>query len=246
MSKDGFYVQLHLHTSESSKCGRSGGAELARACKAAGYDLIAITDHFMNANIGCDADLPWAAKVEYLFRGYHAARKEGERIGLEVIPGWETFTGGLFAPSEEGQIMGPELLTYGLDEQFLLDNPDIAEVPYYEYIRRVNEAGGCIIHAHPYRRAHYIPEFKPDPHSVEAYEVFNFHNKDPKYNELAMEEAEAHGLLKFAGSDAHHIDTIHGGAMRFDYPVHSMAEMFEAARSGHSTILPQLPQQKRP
>ena len=29
MSKKGFYVQLHLHTSETSKCGRASGAEMA-------------------------------------------------------------------------------------------------------------------------------------------------------------------------------------------------------------------------
>ena len=28
-----FYAQLHLHTSESSRCGRSTAAEMMRACK---------------------------------------------------------------------------------------------------------------------------------------------------------------------------------------------------------------------
>ena len=64
MSKQGFYVQLHLHTSETSRCGRSPAAEMARACKAAGYDLVAVTDHFFNANIGCEPDLSWPEKVE--------------------------------------------------------------------------------------------------------------------------------------------------------------------------------------
>ena len=82
MKKRGFYAQLHLHTAETSRCGRAGGAEIAQACKEAGYDLIAVTDHFMNANIGCERELAWEAKVEYLFRGYYAAKKEGERIGF--------------------------------------------------------------------------------------------------------------------------------------------------------------------
>ena len=103
MRKDGFYVQLHLHTSETSRCGVSPAAEMARACKAAGYDLIAVTDHFFNANIGCSPRLPWRERVDYLFRGYYAAKAVGDRIGLEVIRGWETYTD------------GPELLTYGLD-----------------------------------------------------------------------------------------------------------------------------------
>lgn len=225
MRKDGFYVQLHLHTSETSRCGVSPAAEMARACKAAGYDLIAVTDHFFNANIGCSPRLPWRERVDYLFRGYYAAKAVGDRIGLEVIRGWETYTD------------GPELLTYGLDESFLLDNPDIAEAPYAEYIRRVTEAGGLIVHAHPYRRAWYIPDFKPDPDSVEAYEVYNHQNQSPAFNRRALEEAEAHGLLKLAGSDAHHAEDVRGGTMRFSRPVHSMAEIFQALREGDGEII---------
>lgn len=229
MSKSGFYVQLHLHTAETSRCGVDSAVDMVRACKAAGYDLIAVTDHFFNANIGCPPGMPWPEKVEYLFRGYYAARAEGERIGLEVIRGWETFTD------------GPELLTYGLDERFLLENQDIASVPYAEYIRRVNEAGGLIVHAHPYREAWYIPDFRPDPHSVPAYEVYNHQNRLPEYNRRAYAEARAEGLLMLAGSDAHTVDGVRGGAMRFERPVHSMQDIFAALRRGDGTIIEMLP-----
>lgn len=228
MKKPGFYAQLHLHTAETSRCGRAGGAEMARACKEAGYDLIAITDHFMNANIGCDRELPWEAKVEYLFRGYYAAKKEGEKIGLHVIQGWETFTG------------GPELLTYGLGEEFLLAHPDIDQAPYEEYIRLVDEAGGKIIHAHPFRCAPYIPVFDPDTELVEAYEVYNAGNGEREWNQKAYQRAKAHGLLMFAGSDAHSAETVRSGAMRFEKPVYTMDGMFEAARRGEAEIIEKL------
>ena len=103
----------------------------------------------MNANIGCRRSAPWEFKVEYLFRGYRAAKEEGDRIGLSVYKGWETNT------------EGREFLTYGLDEAFLLANPDIADVGVREYLRRVAEAGGWVVHAHPFRKASYIPEFTP-------------------------------------------------------------------------------------
>ena len=228
MTKPGFYAQLHLHTAETSRCGRAGGAEMARACREAGYDVIAITDHFMNANIGCDKDIPWEAKVEYLFRGYYAAKAEGDKIGLHVLQGWETFTA------------GPELLTYGLGEDFLLAHPDIDQVPYDEYIRLVNAAGGKIIHAHPYRQAPYIPEFAPRYDSVEAYEVFNAGNADPAWNERARAEAQEKGLLMFAGSDAHNVDRVKEGAMRFEKPVYTIDAMFEAARRGEAEIIERL------
>ena len=54
MRDQGFYVQMHLHTAESSRCARVGGADMARACKEAGYDLIIVTDHFFNANTTTD------------------------------------------------------------------------------------------------------------------------------------------------------------------------------------------------
>lgn len=229
MSKQGFYVQLHLHTSQSSRCGRSTGAEMARACKAAGYDLIAITDHFFNANINCDKSAPWSEQVDSLFRGYEDAKAEGDRIGLEVIFGWETFTG------------GPELLTYGLGREFLLANPVIAEVDYYEYVRRVNEAGGFLIHAHPYREAAYIPKYTPDPDSVLAYEVYNHHNADPSWNVHARADAVQFGVPMVAGADAHHVDEVGGGAVRFPCPVRTIPEMLELVRAGRSEIIEVLP-----
>ena len=236
MSKKGFYLQLHLHTSETSACGRSSGAEMARACKAAGYDLICITDHFYNGNIACSADRPWQERVEFLLRGWRAAKAEGDRIGLEVLFGWETFTGGL-GNSTGGQ----EILTYGLGKEFLLANPDIIDLSYYDYLRRVTEAGGTMIHAHPYRKAAYIPDFTPDPRSVEAYEVYNAANRPENANALALAEAKEYGLLCCAGSDAHHMDNVGRGAMRFDRPVHSIKEMFEAMRGGDGQIIEVMP-----
>ena len=223
--KNGYYVQLHLHTSDTSRCGHATGAEIARACKDAGYSVIAITDHFFNANIGCDRSLPWEEKVEYLMRGYRSAKKAGDEIGLTVLFGWETF--------QEGR----ELLTYGLGEQFLLDNKDIDKLDYYEYIRLVTDSGGKIIHAHPYRKAVYIPDFTPDPKSVEAYEVYNAGNAEEDWNEKALKDAQANGLLMFAGSDSHNTENVVKGAMRFDHPVSNIHEIFEEAKKGNCEIV---------
>ncbi len=222
---NGYLVQLHLHTSETSRCGHDTGYDIAKACKEAGYHLIAITDHFFNANIGCDRDLPWEEKVEYLTRGYRSAKKAGDEVGLKVIFGWETFQA------------GRELLTYGLDEKFLLENPDIDQLPYEDYIKAVYRAGGRIIHAHPYRQAPYIPDFKPDPSSVEAYEVFNAGNREEEWNEKALHEAEENHLLMFAGSDAHSCSNVLCGAMLFKNPVNDIHEIFSEAKLGNSKIV---------
>ena len=192
---------------------------MARACREAGYTLIVITDHFFNANIGCERDLPWEDKVEYLTRGYRAAKGEGDRIGLKVLFGWETFNA------------GPEFLTYGLGTDFLLDNPDIADITAGEYLQRVKAANGFVIHAHPFRKAPYIPEFIPDWASVEAFEVYNAGNKDREYDRLAFEMAKEHGLIMTAGSDAHSTDKVRGGAMEFDGDISTSGELIAAIRS---------------
>lgn len=226
--KTGYLVQLHLHTSDTSRCGRDSGYDIAKACKEAGYYLIAITDHFFNANIGCDRELPWNEKVEYLLRGYRSAKKAGDEIGLKVIFGWETFQ------------LGRELLTYGLDEIFLIAHPDLDKLPYYEYIKTVSEAGGKIIHAHPYRQAPYIPDFKPDPASVEAYEVYNAGNREEEWNEKALKEAKENHLLCFAGSDAHACGSVLKGAMLFKNPVENIHEIFSEAKKGNCEIIKSL------
>ena len=225
MKQDGFYVQLHMHTSETSGCGHATGAEMAAAAREAGYDLIVVTDHFMNANIGCPKTLPWEEKVEYLTRGYRSAKAEGDRLGLRVLFGWETFNN------------GPEYLTYGLGEEFLLANPDIADLGQYEYLDRVRRAGGFVIHAHPFRKASYIPDFVPDPRSVEAFEVFNAGHKDPSFNDQARAMAKKFDLIMTAGSDAHATKDIVGGAMRFPYGINDMAELIAAIRRRDGEIV---------
>ena len=238
MEKDGFYVQLHIHTSETSACGKSGGAEIARACKEAGYDMIVITDHFFNANIGCNnfknkpdfpqMELTWPEKVEYLLRGYRAAKEEGDKIGLKVLFGWETFTA------------GPEYLTYGLDDRFLLENPDIAEISKEEYSARTHAAGAYLIHAHPFRKAYYIPEFTPVPALVDAFEVYNAGHRDPSFNDQALAMARKFDMVMTAGSDAHHVDSVRGGAMKFPRALETMDDLIAALRNREGEIVERL------
>jgi predicted metal-dependent phosphoesterase TrpH len=227
MTKDGFYVQMHLHTSDTSACGQASGEDMARACKQAGYDMLVVTDHFMNANIGCPKKMPWAEKVDYLFRGYRAAKAEGDKIGLIVCKGWETFTN------------GPEYLTYGLDERFLLANPDIADAESCTYLDRVHAAGGFVSHAHPFRKAFYIPNFTPDTARVDAFEVFNATN-DPRENQKALAVAQANGLIGLAGSDAHVSSGVARGAMRFSRPLADIRALIAALRAGEGEIVEEM------
>ena len=224
-----FYVQMHLHTSEGSRCGEGSAKDMMRACKRAGYNLVVVTDHFMNANIRVSPFARWPEKVEALMKGYRTAKAEGERIGLTVLFGWETYTG------------GPEYLTYGLGEEFLLENPGIDRLGAREYLRAVRSAGGFVCHAHPFREAYYIPRFTPLTGEVDAIEVFNAGNADPAWNRKALALAERTGLIRMAGSDAHDVSRVGYGALRLDRSVAAMEDLIAALRQGRAQVVEKMP-----
>lgn len=224
-----FYVQMHLHTADASRCGEDSARDMIRACKRAGYDLVVVTDHFMNANIRVTPGMSWPEKVEVLTRGYRAGRAEGEKIGLNVLFGWETYTS------------GPEYLTYGLGEDFLLKNPGIDRLPPKEYLAAVRAAGGFIAHAHPFREAYYIPRFEPLTRELDAVEVFNAANDDPAWNRKAKALARRAGLIEIAGSDAHDVSRVGYGAVRFPHPVRTMEELIAALRERKGEVLERMP-----
>ena len=134
-----FAYETHLHTSEGSACGRSTGAEMARACKAAGYTGIFVTEHFFYGNTAIDRSLPWTDWVEGYCKGYEHAKEEGDRIGLQVFFGWES------------TYDGTDFLIYGLDKAWLLAHPQIRDCSIEEQYRLVKADGGIVIHAHPFR-----------------------------------------------------------------------------------------------
>jgi len=182
-----------MHTSESSGCGTSTAAEQVRAYKKRGYQGIIITDHFINGYSTCPRHhrISWEEKMVYVVSGYQSAKKEGDRLGLDVFLGWE-FT-----------IRGSDFLTYGLDWDFLINHPDLHKLDIQEYSTLVRENGGFLAQAHPYRDAAYIQHKLPvDPQYVDAIEVYNLTDANST-NKKALTFAEKHNLPGQAGSDSH-------------------------------------------
>jgi len=185
-----FKYETHLHTAESSKCGASSGAELARHFHALGYAGMFVTDHFLNGNTTVPAELPWDERVAWFCRGYDAAAGEGRRLGLEVFFAWEYSYG------------WAHFLTYGLGRDWLLAHPDLLEWNVLDYFDRVHADGGCIIHAHPFREKVDIVQLIPE--KTDGVEVVNAARAD-LHNRHARDFAASHGLLATAGSDIHSV-----------------------------------------
>lgn len=211
--------ETHLHTAESSACGKSSASEMALACKAAGYDGMFVTDHFYHGNTCVDRSLPWEEWARQFCLGYHNAKETGDRIGLRVCFGWEYSWN------------GNDFLTYGLSPEWLAAHPEVVLVTPIEYLKLIHEAGGCIVQAHPFRQAHYIEAIRLLPEYSDAAEVYNGGNADPAFNERADWYADSYGLLKTSGSDTHNKECFNGGILT-DFELNDTAQYLSLIRSG--------------
>lgn len=214
-----YKYETHCHTSEGSKCASSTAAEMVRKYKEIGYTGIIVTDHFFNGNCAVPRDLPWKERIDLYYKGYEHAKLEGEKIGLQVFFGIEWTYHGI------------DFLTYGLSREWLYEHPEIEHMEVPEYINLVHEAGAFVIHAHPFREAHYIHEFILCPYLEDAVEVYNTSHRDPITDQRAKWYADSYGKIYTSGSDAHSVDKMTGGGISFDHKVNSIEEIIELIRT---------------
>ena len=185
-----YKYETHSHTSEVSKCSRISAVQLVQFYKKIGYSGVCITDHFFNGNTTVPNNLSCEERVELFCRGYQNAYQEGQRIGIDVFFGWEY------------SYLGTDLLTYGLDKEWLLNHPEVLSIDTNQYCDLVHKYGGFIVHAHPFREDYYIDMIRLLPRKVDAVEIDNACRTDFE-NKLANEYSDNYGLLKIAGSDNH-------------------------------------------
>ena len=156
-----YLYETHLHTMEGSACAHCSGEEMAKACKAAGYTGIFVTDHNWGGNTAVNRRLPWKKFVEQFAKGYEKAKAVGERIGLDVFFGWES------------GYRATEFLIFGLSPAWMLAHPELWDASIEEQFALVHAGGGLVIHAHPFREEYYIPQIRLFPAHVDGVEGIN-------------------------------------------------------------------------
>ena len=198
-----FRIDLHVHTRESSICGRTEGRLVAQLYKKAGYDGIVITDHYNRSYFRkFPKSVPWSARIDHFLRGYRAARKEGEEIGLTVLLGIEL----KFVDSPR------EFLVYGIDETFLKQNPELYQMGLAEFRKFSTQFPSgkeiLIYQAHPFR-----PGISPAPLDlIDGIEVYNGNPRQNSNNQMALAFAQQNKLRMISGSDFHRLpDLARGG-----------------------------------
>jgi hypothetical protein len=214
-----YLFETHLHTSRGSSCSSCAPVDAARAHKETGYSGMIITEHNWGGNTAVSRSLAWEDWVRRFIRGYQEAEAWGSKNDFIVLWGYEA------------GYNGTEFLIYGLTPDFLLKNPEIRYAGVEKQYQLVHDAGGIVVHAHPFREAYHIPEIRLYPDYVDAVEGLNCAH----FNRLAKNDFEAYGYkemynrkaLKYAGeydfpitagSDTHG-SNLKGGGMAFKTPL---------------------------
>ena len=223
-----YYYELHMHTSDTSRCGRSPAADMVAAYKQKGFTGVVVTDHLMNVQSHAEPETDWNRRVEKQLAGYYAALEAGEKLGLTVYCGWELTY----------QDNAEDYLTLGLSPQFLYDHPWLERYDIEKYRDAVHAAGGILVRAHPYRRAWYIKKPYVEREAIaDAIEVFNGGNSSQEENDMALAYAQKHNMPMTGGSDAHHVDETARGYIALEKKAESYAELCEAIRTGKAIVM---------
>jgi len=185
-----YLYETHLHTSQTSRCGASTGAEHVRFYKDLGFTGLIVTDHFFSGSCHVPKDLPWKERIERFCAGYEDALIEGQKLGLDVFFGWEH------------NWNGDDYLVYGIDKNWMIAHPEMEHWTRREQIDAVRQAGGCVVQAHPFRTRDYIKRVQLAPQYCDAIEVANAGN-EAHNDAFALAYAKKHGLHMTAGSDNH-------------------------------------------
>jgi hypothetical protein len=138
--------------------------------------------------------------VNEFCKGYELTREEGERRGLDVFLGWEETIG------------DNDYLVYGLDKNWLLEHPEVADWDQYEQYSEVMRYGGCVVHAHPFRYARYDRAIAASCECVHAIEAANSGNSRDS-DVMAMTRARKINVTATAGSDIHSAASISRGSV---------------------------------
>lgn len=217
-----YLYETHCHSSQCSACGHSTSRELVRAYHAAGYKGLVLTDHFVLGNTSVDRSRPWEEQMKAYYGAFLEAKEEGDKLDFDVI----------FA-IEHAYGAGKEVLLYGIDLPFLLENPDIPRISLRELARRVREQGGVVIMAHPYRDRDYVDmSVQPQEEVLDGIELYNACDAPGEdLQALALAERNPRYILT-SGGDIHHRDDPRIGAagLWFDRRIRNSRELAAALK----------------
>lgn len=211
----GYLFDTHVHTSESSSCGKVSAADIVKRYKKLGYDGIIITDH-VHASQFAKHGKTYEQQAKKYLEGYKTA-KAFEDENFHVIQGMEI----RFLENDN------DYLLYGFDEDFIFTD-DFAHYKSLEEFRPVVEKNNLIIfQAHPFRRNMTVI----NQSLVDGVEVYNGHGDHNSSNDIAYRWAEKYSHRMLSGSDFHGNVSMEPGGVYFEEYVENSKDVAEALRA---------------
>ena len=211
-----FKYDTHVHTSETSPCGKIAAADLVRLYKDAGYHGVVITDHYYEDFFSHKFFKKWNEKVDTFLSGYKNALKEGEKQGLQVIFGIEIS----FTENHN------DYLVYGIDEKFLKENKELYKLGLKEFKNLTSDKGIIIIQAHPFRQF----MIQANPVLLDGVEVYNGNPRHSSNNSRAYEYALKNNLKMTSGSDFHQLQDLARGGILIPEKISTPAELVQVIK----------------
>ena len=204
-------IELHIHTSGFSNCGKLSVEEIVELYSKAGYDAIVITNHFSS---GSRRWFENNGGVDYL-KSYFDTIRQGAELGrkhnLLVLGGFE------LRFNENSN----DYLVYGMTEEMCQDHEKIFAMTPREFKAFADEKGILFYQAHPFRNGITVVA----PEALFGIEVLNTHPRHDSRNDIALAWAEKYGLHKIAGSDCHQKVDVGSSAVFTDYPVKNINDL---------------------
>ncbi len=214
---------MHVHTKESSECGKISAKEIVDLYRTAGYDGFVVTDHVIpryRKKYATEADM-----LRVQPEGYFAAKSYADTVDFTVLYGCELrFT----------EALRTDFLVYGLDPDYLLTHPGLMDMSIAEGIALLQNDGCLVYQAHPFRNEIQIV----DPQLLDGIEVYNGHTGYDSRNEFAFMWAKKYGLRAISGSDFHkECDLAHGGLLLPDDVVDEKCLLAALKKESYQLIL---------
>ena len=183
-----YKTELHAHTSGASACASLPPETVVRLYATEGYSSVTFTNHFNFGLIKNEKTLH--ATLEKHLEDYEKGKKEGARIGINVI-----FATELRFPGDIN-----DFLFYGADPDFYKDL-DIKHTRKLEdFVKHYKTSEHLLIQAHPFRDGITLAPIE----LIDGIEVFNLHSSHNGRVGVAAKYAEENCLLGTCGTDFHH------------------------------------------
>ena len=214
-----YLFDTHIHTAESSECGRVAAADVVARYKSLGYRGIIITDHMQHIIDRFGGT--YKENVDRFLDGYHIAKELADE-NFKVILGMEM----RFLENDN------DYLVYGFDEEFLYSR-DLAHIPTLEdFMPTAKENGLAVFQAHPFRTGMFIKS----PGIVDGIEVYNGHGNHDSRNDIANMWADKFGFRKLSGSDFHGVLTMEPGGVYFEDEINDSKDVATALLANRYTL----------